>query len=159
MSVEGLSSGRSEARTDFRLDRRQVALNVDHEVHLRVRIGLLDGLENPVRAALMVLPGHHHVEARGGHGVVDVLVIDGDDDSPDLRFLGPFCYLHDHRQAGNIRQRFPRQAGRCHSRRDQHQRPVKSRILHERPFYSRVNSVKKSHTRDDNRVATTMQKT
>ncbi len=55
----------------------------------------------------MVGPGHHHLEACSGHRIEHLAIIDGHDDSADIRLLSPFCDLHDHRKAGDIASGLP----------------------------------------------------
>ncbi len=72
----------------------------------------------------MVRAGHDDLEAGLRNRREGIVMVDGDDDSPDRRFARPHGHLDDHRQAGNIGQRLAWQARGRHAGGNQHERPV-----------------------------------
>ncbi|QTK80095.1 hypothetical protein AT6N2_C2487 [Agrobacterium tumefaciens] len=128
----------------FRLDGREVTLDIDDIVGLAVGIGLLQRFENPVRTGLMVVARHHHVETRTLNGGKHLFVINGNNDSFRACFPRSQCHLHDHRLAADVGERLARQARGCHPRRYEDDSFLEFPILHPTPFKSRPKSVKTS---------------
>ena len=69
----------------------------------------------------MIGARHDRLAAMGGDRRRDLRRVGGDRDAADLGGLGPAQHMDDHRQAGDIQQRFAGQAGRRHAGGNQHQ--------------------------------------
>lgn len=67
----------------------------------------------------MVRAGHYGVCPCVGHGIVNFPVATGHYDRAKIRFQCPIYDMQDHRPPMDIRERFPRQAARCESCRNQ----------------------------------------
>ena len=99
-------------------DQRLVALHIDHDVVVG-QAQLLGHFLQPVRAGGMIGAGHHHL-ALVAHGVADALVVGGHQHPRGAAFSAAFRHPGHHRPAGQIRQRFSRQARRRVPRRHYH---------------------------------------
>ena len=69
----------------------------------------------------MIGAGHHRLAAMGLHRGRDLGRVGGDRHPADFRRFGPPQHVDDHRQAGDVQQRFAGQAGGRHAGGNQHQ--------------------------------------
>jgi hypothetical protein len=113
--VGTLGGERLHARPDeARVERRQVALQVDDDFRLGVGIDAVQGLEDAVGARYVIGARHDRLAAGVANGVHDRIGVGCDHHTADL---GGACTppdVNDHRLAGNVDHRFPGEARRPH---------------------------------------------
>jgi hypothetical protein len=120
--VHGLVGQRQDRGSDDgRIDGRQVALDVDHDGVVALRIHDLQGFGEAVRTRGMVGPGHHRDAALGLDHVADGRGVGRHHHGPDPGLDGPAPHMDDHRYAAEIEERLVRQAGRGEAGGDEHE--------------------------------------
>ncbi|MNL37960.1 hypothetical protein D3C87_1601390 [compost metagenome] len=87
------------------VDQRLVALHVDDD-RVTVESELFAGFGQPVGAAGVVLAGEQRLDAVRLAGVDDGSVIAGHHHAKGAGLAGTLRHAHDHRQAGDVGQRF-----------------------------------------------------
>ena len=105
-----------------RIDGRQVALHVDHEVDAVLRVERLQGLVDAVGAGDMIAARHDGTAAGFFHCRCDRLGIGRDHGLADTGSLGATQHMHDHRHAMQFGQWFAGQTGRREAGRDEDNR-------------------------------------
>ena len=88
---------------------------IDDDRRAAVRIELAERLENAVGAGGMVGAGHHRASAGLVHHRFDLRRIGRHHHRADGGGFGAPQHMHDHRLAGDVGERFARQAGRGHA--------------------------------------------
>jgi hypothetical protein len=97
---------------DLRLERRQVALQVDDGVEGGARIAPFDRLENPVGATRVIGAGQDRLPAGLPHRLANRLGIGSDHDRAAISLNGPAPNMHDHGLPGDVGERLVGQS-RC----------------------------------------------
>jgi len=114
-----LGKGRQTSAHDRRLDRRQVALNVDHDIVNAIGVDQAQRLENAVRPGGVIGTGHDRFAPGRGDRLDDARIVRRHPDRSDLRLRRPAPDMQDHRRAVDVGERLSGQAGRVHARGDE----------------------------------------
>ncbi len=103
---------------EMRLERRQVALQVDDDVGAAVGIDASDGFKDAIRARRVIGPGHHRLAAGSLYGGHDLGGVCRDHDASRVGGDRAAPHVDDHRRTGDIDHRLAGQARCLHARGD-----------------------------------------
>ena len=114
----GVAERTDAGRNEMRLERRQIALQIDDDVSAAVGVDASDGFKDAIRARSVVGPGHHRLAARSLYGGYDFGCICRDHDTSRVGGDCATPHVDDHRRTGDIDHRLAGQARCLHARGD-----------------------------------------